>query len=302
MNTEVTPVAQPHRKVPIHLEDKVEAKLDEMLKQGIIEEVNEPCRWISPMVVVPKADGSIRICIDMRQANKAIARENHPLQTLDDIWPKLANATVFSCLDIKDAFHQVELTPESRYITTFITKRGLLRYTRLMFGINSAPEKFQKTIDRVLLGCKGFVVYLDDILVFGNSKTDHDQNLKQVVDRLSKYNVLLNKSKQTIGAKTVKFVGHEITPGSVKPCIDKLEAVKKFRRPESPEETRSFLGLVTYIGRFIPNLATLADPLRLMIREPKAFKWEQRHDECFKQLKEKIVSSKSLGVEILLPL
>lgn len=182
VNPLITPVAQPYRKVPIHLEAQVEQKLDELLSLGIIEEVNEPCRWISPMVIVPKANKEIRLCIDMRLANKAIVRVNHPLPTLEDIWPRLTDVTVFSVIDIKNAFHQAELSPKSRYITTFITKRGLMRYTRLMFGINSAPELFQKSLERILIGCKGAINYLDDILIYGRDKLEHDQNLNKVIE------------------------------------------------------------------------------------------------------------------------
>lgn len=135
------------------------------------------------MVIVPKSDGDVRICIDMSQANKAIVRENHPLPTLDDIWPQLVGATIFSRLDICNA-----------------------AFARVWTSIE--PQK----------------------------KTEE-------------------------GKSAVLFVGHTVSANGVQPNQDKLEAVKKFRTPESAEETRSFLGLVTYLSRFIPNLASLADPL-----------------------------------------
>lgn len=296
VNPHVTPVSQPYRKIPIHLEDVVEKKLDDLLAQGIIEVVDEPCRWVSAMVIVPKADGDVRICIDMRQANKAIVRETHPLPTLDDIWPQLKGAKVFSKLDIRNAFHQIELAPESRFITTFITKRGLMRYTRLIFGINNAPELFQKTLSRILAGCPGVINYMDDILIFGRSKKEHDRNYEIVKKRLDDYSVLLNEDKTEFSKSSVKFVGHTITPSGVQPNSDKLEAVKKFRSPESPEELRSFLGLITYLGRFIPNLATLADPLRTLIKNSSnSFTWAENDEKCFQTLKSSIVESITLG-------
>ena len=134
------------------------------------------------MVVVPKSDGSVRICIDMRQANKAIIRETHPLPTLEEMWPQIAGGAVFSILDIKDAFYQLEVAESSRHITTFITKRGLFRYTRVIFGICNAPELFQKTISRILAGCRGTLAYMDDILVSGKTQKEHDENLKNTLD------------------------------------------------------------------------------------------------------------------------
>ncbi len=126
----VTPVALPVRKLPFGLRDKVDNKLDELLEMGIIEEIPEatPTRWVSPLVVVPKADGKdIRVCVDMRRANEAIVRERHPIPTIEEVLYDLNGASVFSKIDLKWGFHQVELDEESRDITTFVTHRGLYR-------------------------------------------------------------------------------------------------------------------------------------------------------------------------------
>jgi hypothetical protein len=150
----------------------------------------------------------------MRPANKAIVRENHPLPTCEEMWPCLAGATMFSKLDVKEAFHQIELAPGSRFITTFISKRGLMRYTRLMFGINNAPELFQKTMERLLMGCENMLVYLDDILVYGKSREEHDRSLKKVLERLEKHNVQLNQEKSLLRKTRIKFLGHDLSRGS----------------------------------------------------------------------------------------
>jgi len=138
IDRQVTPVVQPYRRIPIALEDAVEKKIEELLRLGIIEKVKGASRWVSPMVVIPK-DADIRICVDMRCANKAVKRENYPLPTIEDFLPHLGKGKVFTKLDVKNAFHQVEISEESREITTFITKKGLYRYKRLMFGIVCAP-------------------------------------------------------------------------------------------------------------------------------------------------------------------
>ena len=141
---DIKPVAQPVRRLPFGLRavrGKVDKKLDELLAEDIIEEVpNGPTHWISPLVVVPKPDGDVRLCIDMRRANEAIERERHHIPTIEEVLYELNWTTVYSKLDLKWGFNQVELEESSRKITTFVSHRGLFRCKRLMFGITSAPE------------------------------------------------------------------------------------------------------------------------------------------------------------------
>jgi hypothetical protein len=124
----------------------VSAQLEKLEQQGIIEAVEGPTPWVSPLVVIPKKNGEIRLCVDMREANKAIHRERHPTPTVDDLIHALNGATVFSKLDLSSGYHQLSLAPESRYITTFATHKGLRRFARLNFGTNSASEVFQKVV------------------------------------------------------------------------------------------------------------------------------------------------------------
>lgn len=158
----VKPVQQPLRKIPISVELQVENKIKEALQKDIIERVTEPSEWISPIVIIFKPNKDIRICVDMRRANEAIQRENYPLPTFDSFMTKLRNAKYFSRLDLESAYHQLELDTESRPITTFITHKGLFRYKRLMFGVNSAPEIFQRIFEAILAPCQNCLNYLDD--------------------------------------------------------------------------------------------------------------------------------------------
>ena len=138
VDTSVKPVAQPVRRISFGVREKVERKLDELLVCGIIEEVPEgPTSWVSPLVVVPKPDGDFRICVDMRCTNQEIIRERQPIPTVEEVLQDLNGSTVFSRVDLKWGFHQVLLAEENRHVTTFVTHRGLYRYTRLMFGVTS---------------------------------------------------------------------------------------------------------------------------------------------------------------------
>lgn len=128
------------------MRQQVDAKLQELEELDIIESVNGPTPWVSPLVVVPKTDGQVRICVDMRQANEAIVRGRHPIPTIDETLQALNGAKVFSKVDLKWGYHQIELHPDSRTITTFATHRGLKRYKCLMFGVTAAPELYQHVI------------------------------------------------------------------------------------------------------------------------------------------------------------
>ena len=141
----------------------------------VIEKVNGPTSWINFIVAVEKSNGDVRICLDMRQANRAILREKHPVPTLQE----MSGAKVFSKLDLNMAFHQIELAPESRDITTFAGPNGLYRYKRLLFGVNMATEKFQHIIWQILKDCPGTHNIHDDICVVGTSEEEHDERLNE---------------------------------------------------------------------------------------------------------------------------
>ena len=162
----------------------------------MIEKADGPTPWVSPIVVVPKKDqNKIRICIDMRAANKAIKRTRHPTPTLNELKTIPSGANVFRKLDLSQGYNQLELAEESRYITTFATHLGLYRYKRLFFGVNSASEIFQEEISQALAGIKGAINISDDILYFRSDQQDHNQNLYVIFRRLREKGLTLNGSK-----------------------------------------------------------------------------------------------------------
>ncbi|KXJ80935.1 hypothetical protein RP20_CCG022792 [Aedes albopictus] len=162
----VVPRKIAYLKVPEALKERVDAKILEMLRTDVIEPANGPAEWISPMVVVPKGKDDIRLCINMRHPNKAIQREHFPLPVIETFLNKLRGARCFSKLDITSAYHHVELHPDSRSITTFMTDRGLMRFKRLMFGINCAPEIFQRIMTQMLAGT--FLIFCLSLTVLSN--------------------------------------------------------------------------------------------------------------------------------------
>ena len=210
INETVTPSAQPHRRIPFHLRKGLEQELTRLEHEGIIEKVHGPTPWVSLLVVVPKPKhpGKVRLCVDMRIANKAIERERHITSTIDDVINDLNGATVVSKLDLNQGYHQLELAPESRYITTFSTHKGLRRYTRLPFGVTSAAGVFQATIQQILEGIPGARNISDDIIIYGSDQESHNHALEAVLQRLQEMNLTLNPTKCEYNKPSIEFYGY----------------------------------------------------------------------------------------------
>ncbi|KXJ69423.1 hypothetical protein RP20_CCG027114 [Aedes albopictus] len=211
INKAVQPVQQGYCRAPIALEDKIYGKLKDLLEMDAIEKVNGPSPWVTPVVPIMKRSGELRLCVDMRRANQAVLRETHPLPVIEELLGSVEGAVKFSKLDVKEAYHQLEISQDSRIITTFITKYGLFRYKRLMFGVSCAPELFQKVMDTVVARLEGVIVYLDDCLVSGRTQEEHDFRLNARLNRFKEYGVLLNWDKCVFNVERLECLGHELS-------------------------------------------------------------------------------------------
>ena len=285
IDPDVSPKQQPHRRIPFHVRSDVEKELKRLEELDIIEKVDGPTPWISPIVVVPKKSGEVRICIDMREANKAVKREKHLMPTIDDLVADLNGSTVFTTLDVSSGYHQLELAEESRHITTFSTHLGLRRYKRLLFGINAASEIFQNTIEELLTGLPGCKNISDDIILFGKDQATHDANLRQVVERLQSHNLRLSKEKCHFSKSEVMFYGHVFSADGLRPDHKKVEAIQNATAPRNPSEVKSLLGMAQYLSRYIPGYADITAPLRALTKEDVTWKWEQTEQEALDKLK-----------------
>ncbi|GJQ75503.1 hypothetical protein Trydic_g17590 [Trypoxylus dichotomus] len=203
----------------IRHQKKVEDELNRLEKEGIIEKVTGPTSWISPTVIIPKTQDltAIRLCVDMRAANKAISRVRNVTPITDDISTQLNGANVFSKIDLKEGYHQLTLAEESRHITTFATHIGLFRYKRLSFGINTAAEIFQEVIRQTLSDIVNDVNISDDILMYGKTQAEYDQSLKQVFKRLQEKGLTVNKKKCLFNTESIKFFGHIFLKDGISP-------------------------------------------------------------------------------------
>lgn len=180
LDKNVQPVAQAARRFPIAMEADVENAIQELLQKNIIERAEGPLTWVSPLVPIRKTDGRIRLCVDMRAANKAVQRENFPMPNIDAAMASIRKVSKLSKIDLEAAYYHFELDCESRNITTFVARSGVYRFRRLMFGIKSAPELFQREMENLFRGIKGLIVYMDDVLIYAETDEEHDEILKQV--------------------------------------------------------------------------------------------------------------------------
>ena len=200
------------------------------------------------------------------EANKVVKREKHLMPTIDDLVADLNGATIFSKLDLSSGYHRLELEPESCHITTFSTHVGLRRYKRLMFGINAASEIFQNAIEEILTGLPGCKNISDDIIVFGVTTAEHDQNLYGVLTRLQQHDVRLNKEKCSFSRSEVMVYGHIFSSEGIRADPEKIEAIMNMGEPANVSEVKSLQGMAQYMSHYIPEYATITAPLRALTK------------------------------------
>ena len=222
------PVFQPHRRIPFHIRKQVEAELDRHEQLYIIDKVDGPTPWVSPIVVAPKPKNpfEIRLCVDMREPNKINLRSRHITPTLDDMMLDLNGSKVFSKMDLGNGYHQLELSEDSRNITTFTTHVALHRYTRLCFGVTSAAEIFQNTLSNALEGLDGVRSISDDSIVFGRNQEEHDRRLCKLFERLKERNLTLNKAKCEFNKDKLELYGHIFSANGISADPKKISAIR----------------------------------------------------------------------------
>lgn len=273
--------------IPPAFKEEAGRRLDELLASGIIEKVtdNMDKSFCSSLLVVPKGKNDVRLVVDLRGPNRCIIRSPFRMPTLEAILTDLHGACWFSTIDLSSAFFHVELHQDSRHLTNFFAGNATYRFKRLPFGLCNSPDIFQEIMQTVVLAdCNGVVNYLDDILVSGRTKDEHDKNLEAVLRKLQEHNVLINSAKSVFGKQSVKFLGFRLSSDGWSVEDDKLKAIESFRRPETLSEVKSFLGLLNFTERFIINRAECTERLRLLTRS-NVFYWTEEEEQEFLYLK-----------------
>ena len=294
INPQVQPSFHSPRPVPFSIRHKVEAELERLEREGIIRP-RESAEWAAPIVAVPKADGSIRICGDYKvTANKAIVCETHPIPRSEDLFSTMAGGISFTKLDLLHAYLQLQLDDKAKDYLVVNTHKGLFEYTRMPFGITSAPAIFQRTMDNLLQGMKHVVVYIDDILITGETEEEHLNTLNEVLTRLESAGVRLKQSKCAFMVPEVVYLGHKISKEGLKPTDDKVQAITNMPQPNNMSKLRAFLGMVNFYGKFLQNLSTVLAPLYRLLRKGVQWKWQSPEKEAFEAAKALLKSPKLL--------
>ena len=273
----------------------IEEHVTDMLNRGIIQPSVSP--WASPVVLVKKKDNTDRFCVDFRRLNAVTRKDSYPLPRIDDALDALNGTRYFSTMDLMSGYWQVEMDPESREHTAFTTYGGLYEFLVMPFGLTNAPSTYQRLMECVLrnLTYKICLIYLDDILVYSKTFSDHLLHLRQVFERLRAANLKLKPSKCRFACHRVHYLGHVVSAAGIAPDEDKIEAVRDFPRPHNVKTTRSFLGLANYYRRFVKDFAKIAAPLNNLLRKQQKFVWTDSCDIAFQTLKEALISAPILA-------
>ena len=261
MHPQALPKFYKARSLPYAMRDKVEQELQKLQSAGIIQPISFS-EWAAPVVPVLKRDKqSIRLCGDYRlTVNQAVMCDQFPIPKIEDLLAKLSGGKYFSSLDMSQAYQQLPLDDESKKVVVINTHKGLFAYNRLPFEVSSAPGIFQRTIENSLQDIPNVLIYLDDILVAGETPEEHCRTLSEVLSRLLKAGLRLKKDKCTFMTTSVQYLGYQIDAHGIHPTEAKVRAIKEARTPKNASELKAYLGILTYYGKFLPNLSTLLAP------------------------------------------
>ena len=289
------PIRQTVRRISPHRREEVKALLEQMLAKGVVEPSSSP--WAAPVVLVRKKDGSMRFCIDYRKLNEVTRKDAYPLPRIDVTLDALHGSCWFTTLDLLSGYWQVEVEEADRAKTAFCTPEGLYQFRVMPFGLCNAPACFQRLMDLVLSGLQWSqcLVYLDDIIVLGNSFETHIQNLDSVFQRLQEAGLRLKPAKCAFFRKEVQYLGHIISRQGVATDPEKVGKVASWPVPTSRREVQQFVGFANYYRRFIKDFAQLARPLHRLTERTAPFTWSHECQESFDQLRERLCSTPILA-------
>ena len=306
------PIRMPYRRISPNETEEVRELLQDMLNRRVIRRSASP--YASPVVLVRKKSGALRLCIDYRQLNDVTLKDSFPLPRIEESLEAMDGAKYFSSLDLSHGYFQVSMHPDSIPLTAFRVPWGLFEFERMPQGLCNSPSTFQRIMEAIFsdMNLNRLILYLDDILVFSKTFEEHLATLKEVFTRLTNHGLKLKGGKCQFFQKEVGHLGHIVGEEGVRVDPEKVEKIAKWPAPKNSSELSSFLGLASYYRRFVPDFAKIAGPLHALTgkRLPRksgkkkatpgdakneGFIWSKEADEAFQALKEKLSSTPVLA-------
>ncbi|XP_052740236.1 uncharacterized protein LOC112054640 [Bicyclus anynana] len=281
------PIAvKPYRLSPAR-QQQLKHKLDEMISNDIIEECNSP--WSAPVILVPKGQNDVRVCIDYRQLNEVTKPDRYPLPRIDDLLHQAKAMPYMSTIDLQSGYWQIKVHADDQAKTAFISKYGIYKFKRMPFGLRNAPATFQRLMDKFVHGLKAQCVlcYLDDLIIRSETFSQHLIDLNEVFAKLRDFNLRANRKKCQFGCSKIKYLGHLIVPEGIKTDMDKISAIANRPEPRNLKQLISFLQTASWYRRFIQNFAEIARPLTNLTKKKVKWQWcddEQKSYESLKRL------------------
>jgi hypothetical protein len=289
------PILRKPYELPYSQKEEISKQVKEMQRNGIIKPSDSP--WNAPLLVVPKKEDAsgakkYRVVVDFRKLNNVTVGDAFPMPNVTEILDQLGKTKYFICLDMVSGYDQIPLQAIDRQKTGFSTYQGHFEFERMCFGLKGAPTTFQRMMNRVLVGLNGIkaFVYLDDVIIIGTSLEDHLKQLKEVFDRLRKYNLKLQPFKCEFLRKEVVYLGHIITDKGVKLDPKTTECIVNFQTPKNQKDVKSFLGLAGYYRRFIKSFSQIAKSFANLLKKDTEFIWNDLYQNASVELKQLLVS------------
>lgn len=276
--------------------EKVKEMIEDLCANGIIRESES--EYASPIIVVSKKTGDLRLCVDYRALNKKTYKDKYPMPLIEDQIDRLNGQKYFTTLDLASGYHQIPVAEDSKHLTAFITQDGHYEYNRMPFGLCNAPAIFQRLIHKILNTKKipGVLAYMDDIVVASTNIEEGMMRLRQVLEALREANLTLKLKKCHFFRTHIEYLGYEISAEGVQPGQKKIEAVASFKKPTNIHEIRQFVGLASFFRRFVPGFATLARPLTSLTKSEVKWDWGEAQEEAFTKIKHVLISRPVLAI------
>ena len=281
------PNRAPYRTNPEETKE-IQRQIQALIDKGYIRESLSPCAV--PIILVPKKDGSFRMCTDCRAINNITIRYRHPIPRLDDMLDELSGSTMFSKVDLRSGYHQIRMQLGDEWKTAFKTKFGLYEWLVMPFGLTNAPSTFMRLMNEVLRAFIGrfVVVYFDDILIYSKSLEDHLDHLRAVFNALRAARLFGNLEKCTFCTDRVAFLGYVVTAQGIEVDPAKIEAIASWPQPKTVTQVRSFLGLAGFYRRFVKDFGSIAAPLNELTKKDVPFVWSDAQHDAFMLLKDRL--------------